>query len=175
MPRHLNPREMDKTRAKAPRKRGVVSSIICDKSLYKVERDKPRTSEDRQHHTTMSQINKMGSTRSSGLFKLTADLWQYCMEKKGMLTAEHYQGTLNIKADKKSRIFKDSSNGKMKKQIFQAFMTVMGQADIDLFADRTNHQLNKYIWKSDPTAMTADAFTIRWDNIRGSPLPQFAL
>ena len=53
MPRHLNPREMDKTRAKAPHKRRVVSSIICDKSLHKGG-DKPRTSEDSQHHNNES-------------------------------------------------------------------------------------------------------------------------
>ena len=104
--------------------------------------------------TTVSQIQKMGSTRSKSLFNLTTDLWKYCLDNKIMLTAEHLPGTLNTIADRESRMFNDSSNWMLNKEIFEMIMNQFGPAEIDLFADRTNHQLKKYIsWKPDPTAL----------------------
>ena len=126
--------------------------------------------------TTVSQIMKMGSTRSRSLFNLTADLWKYCLDNQIMLTAEHLPGTLNIMADRESRIFNDSSNWKLNKEVFQMIMSQFGQAEIDLFADRTNHQLPKYVsWKPDPTALTTDAFSVKWNNIQGYAFPPICL
>ena len=47
--------------------------------------------------TAISPINKMELARSKGLFKLTVDLWQYCMKKQPTLIAEDLQRTLSIK------------------------------------------------------------------------------
>ena len=126
--------------------------------------------------TTVSQIMKMGSTRSSSLFSLTVDLWKYCLDNQIMLTAEHLPGALNITADKESRVFNDSSNWKLNENVFQMIMSQFGKAELDLFADRTNHQLPKYIsWKPDPTALTTDTFSVKWNNIHGYAFPPICL
>ena len=126
--------------------------------------------------TTVSQIQKMGSTRSKSLFNLTTDLWKYCLDNKIMLTAEHLPGTLNTIADRESRMFTDSSNWMLNKEIFKMIMNQFGPAEIDLFADRTNHQLKKYIsWKPDPTALKTDAFTVKWNGFLGYAFPPICL
>ena len=55
-----------------------------------------------------NQIMRMGSTRSSSLFIITADRWKYRLDNQIMLTAKHLPGKLNIMADKESMIFYDS-------------------------------------------------------------------
>ena len=43
--------------------------------------------------------------------------------------------------------------------IFQEIVCRFGQPDIDLFASRLNHKLEKYIsFRPDPNAMAVDAF-----------------
>ena len=126
--------------------------------------------------TTVSQIQKLGSTRSKSLFNLTTDLWKYCLDNKIMLTAEHLPGTLNTIADMESRMFNDSSNWMLNKEIFKMIMNQFGPAEIDLFADRTNHQLKKYIsWKPDPSALKTDAFTVKWNGFLGYAFPPICL
>ena len=56
--------------------------------------------------TTIAYINKMGGTRSIGMLKVAKELWQYCMSKEIMLTAEHLKGANNQIADRESRIYK---------------------------------------------------------------------
>ena len=74
--------------------------------------------------TTMSQILRMGSTKSKSLFQITADLWEYCLNCNITLTVEHLHGALNIQADHESRVFRDSSNWKLNKTIFQAITKI---------------------------------------------------
>ena len=48
--------------------------------------------------------------------------------------------------------------------------------DIDLFATRLNHKVNKYIsWKPDPFAMAVDAFTVNWNGYTPYIFPPFSL
>ena len=113
--------------------------------------------------TTVSQIAKMGSTRSKSLFNITADLWQYCLSKGIMLTSSYLKGIWNVTADKESRVFRDSSCWKLSPAVFKAVTQVLGEPQIDLFADRTNFQLPVYVsWKPDPQAVHTDAFAIKW-------------
>ena len=52
----------------------------------------------------------------------------------------------------------------------------MWNPEVDLFADRTNAQLQNYIsWKADPTAVAADAFTVSWRNKYSYAFPPFCL
>ena len=126
--------------------------------------------------TTMSQINKMGSTTSQDLVAQTKVLWDYCLQRNIMLTAEHLQGSLNIIADRESRQFNDSSNWKLARDVFRIVNQKLGPATIDLFADRTNFQLPKYVsWKLDPAAVTTDAFSISWKGEMTYAFPPFCL
>ena len=55
-------------------------------------------------------------------------------------------------------------------------MEVLGPCQLDLFATRLNHQLNRYLsWKPDPFAMATDAFCISWKDKGGYAFPPFAL
>ena len=47
---------------------------------------------------------------------------------------------------------------------------------VDLFATRINHQLQKYIeWKPDPFAQGTDAFKLDWKEMEGYAFPPFCL
>ena len=126
--------------------------------------------------TCVSQINKMGSTRSKSLLDITSDLWRCCLKNNIMLTAKHLKGMLNAIADEQSRVFQDASDWKLHPPIFKQITAVLGQVDLDLFADRTNHQVESYVsWRPDPTAIATDAFTIKWTTSKPHALPPFCL
>ena len=113
--------------------------------------------------TTVSQIARMGGTRSRSLFNITADLWKYCIDRGIMLTSSHLRGIWNVTADQESRVFRDSSSWKLLSTVYQAITRVMGVPEVDLFADRTNFQHPIYMsWKPDPQAIHTDAFTVKW-------------
>ena len=125
--------------------------------------------------TTIAYINKMGGTRSIRMLEVAKELWQYCMSKEIMLTAEHLKGANNQIADRESRIYKDSSNWMLDKSVFRQLERVMGVTHIDLFADRTNTQKHLYVsWKPDPFAIATDAFTITWNQVSYA-FPPFCL
>ena len=114
--------------------------------------------------TTVAQINKMGGTRSQKLFMITRELWQYCISKQIIVTAEHLLGVLNEIADRESRVFHDPSAWKLLSTILVQIERVLGTTDVDLFADRLTTQKSRYIsWKPDPGAMAIDAFSVKWN------------
>lgn len=53
--------------------------------------------------TAVTYVNKMGGTKSPILTNIAKDLWEYCLERKITLTAEHLPGSLNQTADLESR------------------------------------------------------------------------
>ena len=126
--------------------------------------------------TTMSYINKMGGTKSTDMINISKALWDYCLSKQITLTAEFLPGIQNQIADAQSRNYQDSSNWKLNKSIFQEITRIMGQVEIDLFADRTNAQVPKFIsWKPDPESSATDAFTVSWSRVAAYAFPPFCL
>ena len=74
-------------------------------------------------------------------------------------------GCLNVEADELSRglNLNEDLERALDMDIFQEIVCRFGKRDIDLFASRLNHTLEKYIsFRPDPNAMTADAFSISW-------------
>jgi len=69
--------------------------------------------------TTVAQINKMGGARSKDLMTVTKQLWDYCLSRQILLTAEYLPGVLNSIADEQSRSFMDRSNWMLSKQVFK--------------------------------------------------------
>ena len=59
--------------------------------------------------TAVAHINNKGGTRSPQLVSLTLELWQWCLQKSILITAQHLPGKLNNVADRESREFYDSS------------------------------------------------------------------
>ena len=106
--------------------------------------------------TAIAYINNQGGTRSPSLTSLTLELWNWCLPQSILITAEHLPGVLNVQADKESRTFVDSSDW--------------------LFATRLTNQLKHYVnWRPDPHAVTTDAFSIDWSQLKGYAFPPFNL
>ena len=60
--------------------------------------------------TAVAQVNNKGGTRSPQLVSLTFDLWQWCLQKSVLITAQHLPGKLNSAADRESREFYDHTH-----------------------------------------------------------------
>lgn len=124
----------------------------------------------------IAYINNMGGTKSKKLINLASQIWQWCLEREITLTGEYLPGDMNIEADWESRHFKDKSSWKLDPEIFIHLMKIIGPCTVDLFADRTNAQLNKYFsWKEDPHAQALDAMLQTWRDIMGYAFPPFCM
>lgn len=128
------------------------------------------------NRTTQTYINKMGGTRSELCSRLALDLWDWCLERNIFLRADFIPGKQNVVADWESRHHRDSSNWKLNPDIFQSLMSKTLMCNIDLFADRTNHQLPIYMsWLPDPGAKAFDALAHPWTGLTAYAFPPFCL
>jgi hypothetical protein len=126
--------------------------------------------------TAVATINKKGSTKSLPLLQVTNDIWQHCRSNTITITAEYLPGHLNQRADYQSRVLLDNSNWKLNTNIFTMLNLKLGPLKIDLFADRMNTQLSRYIsWRPDPEAENTDAFAIQWMKTGNYLFPPFCL
>ena len=69
--------------------------------------------------TAMYHINKLGGTQSQKLSNLAIELWNYALNRKLIISPIHIPGKLNVLADQKSRIFKDSIEWILNPRIFR--------------------------------------------------------
>ena len=93
-------------------------------------------------------MNNKGGTHSPCLLALTLELWQWCLERNIMISAQHVPGKLNSIAESESRVFNDSSEWKIDPQTISPFLK---GCEIDLFASRLSAQLPQYVsWRPDP-------------------------
>ena len=123
--------------------------------------------------TAVAHVNNKGGTHSPCLLALTLELWQWCLERNIMISAQHVLGKLNTIADSESRVFKDSSEWKIDPQTISPFLK---GCEIDLFASRLSAQLPQYVsWRLDPEAVHADALTMDWAPFKGYAFPPFNL
>jgi hypothetical protein len=113
--------------------------------------------------TSMSYINKQGGTRSLALLELATEVWNWCLQHKIVIQAQHISGVNNRIADMESRRTFFKNQWMIKPSIFQHISHLWGPFSVDLFADRTTKLLPKYVsWLPDPGAIHTDAFTIPW-------------
>ena len=80
----------------------------------------------------------MGGTKSLNCNKISRNIWLWCIENGIWLSCSHIPGKSNIEADKKSRLFNDQTEWKLKDTIFLKITEKWGIPDIDLFASRLN-------------------------------------
>ena len=127
--------------------------------------------------TAVAYINNMRGTKSLNCNKISRNIWLWCIENGIWLSCSHIPGKSNIEADKKSRLFNDQTEWKLKETIFQKITEKGGIPDIDLFASRLNFQIKKFCaWKSDPLASFIDAFTLNWNDFNSVYIfPPFSL
>ena len=125
--------------------------------------------------TTIAYLNKMGGQRCL-LDSYARHLWDWCLQRRITLRAEHIPGVLNVIADRESRAKLDASDWHLEKKSFQMLISQLGHCTIDLFASRTNHQLPRfYSYKPDPDAEAIDALIQPWSNEIGYAFPPFNL
>ena len=93
--------------------------------------------------TVVCYINKMGGTETK-CNSLTRQMWDWCCKTKIWLVAGYLPGVQNVKADEKSRSRKDNMNWQLCPETFLKMCNCFGTPEIDLFANRLNHQLPRY-------------------------------
>ena len=126
--------------------------------------------------TAIAYVNRMGGTHSHQLSAIASSLWQWCLQRRILLSAEHLPGAQNVSADAESRTLPSSAEWKLQKEVFQWILDLMGPCQVDLFATRLNHQLPHYVsWKPDPHAIATDAFEMTWSDVQGYAFPPFSL
>ncbi|XP_070564060.1 uncharacterized protein [Ptychodera flava] len=154
---------------------GIDSSVSCYKNIHERENEYSCTPKNGQS-SSCGPCDRMGGTKSPTLVNLSKEMWQYSLAHKIYLTAEYLPGVNNVIADWESRHVTDSSDWQLDPQIFKLINKQMGNLEVDLFASRINHQLEKYIsWRPDPGAMATDALQISWGHMKGYAFPPFTL
>jgi hypothetical protein len=126
--------------------------------------------------TAVAHINKMGGTRSKILTDIAKEIWDFCLQRKILISAEHLPGVMNVEADRLSREGPDSSDWQLDPQIFRHVMDTYGHCKMDLFASRWNTQLPIFVsYKLDPDAVAVDAFQMNWGKDLLYAFPPFCL
>ncbi|MDD9816660.1 MAG: reverse transcriptase domain-containing protein, partial [Gammaproteobacteria bacterium] len=93
------------------------------------------------NRTAIAFINRKGGTHSKELSDLACNMWGWCLKKHLTIHAQHIPGKMNIRADYESRVFRDYSNWKLDKGVFNRTQKTWGPFSVDLFAARNNTQL----------------------------------
>lgn len=126
--------------------------------------------------TALTYINRMGGTVSQKCNQIALDLWSWCLQKGITLTADFIPGRDNLVADWHSRHQTDSSNWKLDQDIFSLLMKKTMKCNIDLFADRSNAQVQTYMsWLPDPGALAFNALIHSWTGHKPYAFPPFCL
>lgn len=128
------------------------------------------------NRAAVAYVNRRGGTASRQLLSIARQLWEWCLERRLTAQAEHLPGALNTTADFESRHFQDSSDWQLNPRVFHQIQRVFRRSNCDLFASRTNSQLQHYVsWRPDPEAGGTDAFTQNWEELKAYAFPPFCL
>ena len=119
--------------------------------------------------TAIAYINKMVGVQYAGLNTIAREIWRWC-EDRSLWTKE------NKKADLKSRKLNVDIEWELADWACRRIVKSFVLPDIDLFASRHNHKVEKYCaWRRDPDALTVDAFTFSWSHYFVYAFPSFSL
>ena len=145
---------------------GNESSGNSSEIGYKGQVKSSRTCKSRQCYS--NQIHKQnGRDQISKSDKHSKTNMGILPKKEITLTAEHLPGSLNHIADWESRHVSSplsSNNWKLNPEVFKQINSIMGPICLDLFAERRNAQVERFIsWKRDPLAIGTDAFLTTWE------------
>ncbi len=125
--------------------------------------------------TAVTCLNKFGSTKID-LLRLTQEIYEWAKFRGLFLSAAYIPGVQKVLADRESRTHNTDIEWRLKKKWFRYICEELGCPEIDLFASRINHQLEKYVsWRPDPRAIWIDAFSMSWKNVYGYAFPPFSL
>ena len=127
--------------------------------------------------TTVCDVNKMGSTKSTQCNVMAQCIWEYCKENDIYITCTYIPGKENIEADRESRRDYKQAEWMLNTNIFlKATQLFSFQPDIDCFATRVNTQLQTYASrKPDPYATHINGFSINWSHYKPYIFPPFSV
>ena len=126
--------------------------------------------------TAVAYINKMGGIKSPSLNSLSRTLWEWCIERNIIISAQHIPGKENLVADSLSREFSSNLEWSVDIDIFNQITNMTFVPDIDLFASRLNAKTDCFVsWHPEPGAMAVDAFSISWANLKCYAFPPLSL
>ena len=123
----------------------------------------------------LTAINKMGGL-SSIPASLVFDMWQWCLQRKIPISAQHIPGIQNSTAVHESRVHRDSSDRKLTSSVFSQLDNLWGPIQMDLFATRLTNQLPGFVsWRPNTEADATDAFSQDWPLSKGYAFHPFNL
>ena len=126
--------------------------------------------------TAVAHINNMGGSRSKHCNEIGRTIWLWCKDRNIWLSAAHIPGVCNTEADRESRIFHDSTEWMLNRDVFHKITQCLFVPKIDMFASRLNKQMDTYVsWRPDPMAAGVDAFSLDWRNALPYAFPPFSL
>ena len=85
-----------------------------------------------QHRQLYSHVSckQARGTRSQTLSNLAMELWNYALNRNLIISVTYIPGKLNVLADQKSRIFKDSIEWMLNQNVFRGVVARLGRPDI---------------------------------------------
>ena len=95
--------------------------------------------------TAVAYINKMGGIKSPSLNSLSRTLWEWCIERNIIISAQHIPGKENLVADSSSREFSSNLEWWVDIDFFNQITNMVFVPDIDLFASRLNAKTDCFV------------------------------
>lgn len=90
-------------------------------------------------------------------------LFGYGANRENWIIATFIPGSENFEADFASRHFSQDTEWGINPLIVKAICRNWFKPEVDLFASKENHLLEKYVsWGPDPQAIASDAFLLNW-------------
>ena len=149
-----------------------IPSISCSRFI---SQGAPHLFRHRQLHNHVSYKQARGHSVSNTV-KSSNRIMELCPELNLIILAIHIPGKLNVLADHKSRIFKDSIDWMLNPSIFKGIVASPGRPDTDLFASRVNHQIPEFVsWRAKLNAVATNAFNLTWNYHLSYLFPPFSL
>jgi len=120
--------------------------------------------------TAVAHINRQGGTRSRLMMEETRRVFRELCSLNITAVANHIAGELNVLADLASRQGQViTTEWRLSEDVFRWIGDVSpwGHPEIDMFANKLNHQLNCYISPCpDESALAIDALKVEWPKNR---------
>ena len=113
--------------------------------------------------SAIAYLNAFGGMTSHDMDWLAKKIWNWCLARDIFVSASYIPGSSNVYADFSSRNFSDTTEWKLKRDIFVRLCGQCFLPDIDLFASRLNFQVPRYVsWFPQHGAFKSDAFSFCW-------------
>lgn len=126
--------------------------------------------------TALAYINKFGSIQFPHLSAISKQIWRWCEERNIFLFASYISSIGNSIADAESRLADPDTEWSLSDKAFRRVSKNFGPFDVDLFASLINNKCDTYVsWFPDPGAITTDAFTLSWEDLKFYAFPPFIL